>query len=125
MITKDIFLSYVVVCLVGQSCLTLWNLMDCSPPGSSVHGDSPGKNTVEDCHALLQGIFPTQGSSPGLPTLQADSLLTEPQGKPKNRDPGLGLTLKYQFLTLLLRRKVMTNLSSVQLLSCVRLFATP
>ena len=39
--------------------------MDCSPPGSSVHGDSPGKNTGEGCHALLQGIFPTQGSNPG------------------------------------------------------------
>ena len=33
--------------------------MDCSLPGSSVHGDSPGKNTEVDCHALLQGIFPT------------------------------------------------------------------
>ena len=38
--------------------------MDCSPPGSSVHGDSPGKNTGVGCHALLQGIFPIQGSNP-------------------------------------------------------------
>ena len=30
------------------------------------HGDSPGKNTGAGCHALLQGIFPTQGSIPGL-----------------------------------------------------------
>ena len=30
-------------------------------PDSSVHGDSPGKNTEVGCHALLQGIFPTQG----------------------------------------------------------------
>ena len=37
--------------------------MDCSPPGSSVHGGSPGKNTGVGCHAL-QGIFPTQGSNP-------------------------------------------------------------
>ena len=35
--------------------------MDCGPPGSSVHGDSPGKNTGVGCHALLQGIFLTQG----------------------------------------------------------------
>ena len=35
-------------------------------PGSSVHGDSPGKNTRVGCHALLQGIFSTQGSNPGL-----------------------------------------------------------
>ena len=38
---------------VAQSCPTLYNSMDCSPPGSSVHGDSPGKNTGVGCHALL------------------------------------------------------------------------
>jgi len=38
--------------------------MNCSPPGSSAHGDFPGKNTGVGCHALLQGIFPTQGSNP-------------------------------------------------------------
>ena len=54
------------VCLVAQLCPTLSDLMDCSPPGSSVYGDSPGKNTGVGCHALLQGIFPTQGSNPGL-----------------------------------------------------------
>ena len=36
--------------------------MDCNPPGSSVPGDSPGKNTGVGCHALLQGIFRTQVS---------------------------------------------------------------
>ena len=35
--------------------------MDHGLPGSSVHGDSPGKNTGVACHALLQGIFPTWG----------------------------------------------------------------
>ena len=50
----------------AQSCLTLCNPMDRSPPASSVHGDSPGKTTRMGCHALLQGIFPTQGSNPGL-----------------------------------------------------------
>ena len=48
-------------CLVTQWCLTLCDPMDCSPPGSSVHGDSPGRNTGMGCHFLLQGIFPTQG----------------------------------------------------------------
>ena len=38
---------------------------DCSPPGSSVHGDSPSKNTGVGCHALLQ-ILPTPGSNLGL-----------------------------------------------------------
>ena len=40
--------------------------MDYSPPGSSVHGDSPDKNTGVGCHVLLQGIFPAQGWNPGL-----------------------------------------------------------
>ena len=49
-----------------QSCLTLCDPMDCSPPGSSVHGDSPNKNTGVGCHIRLQGILPTQGMNPGL-----------------------------------------------------------
>ena len=44
---------------------TLSDPLDCSLPGSSVH-DYLGKNTRVGCHALLQGIFPTQGSNPGL-----------------------------------------------------------
>ena len=43
-----------------QSCPTLSNPVDCSLPGSSVHGDSPGKNTGVDFQAHLQGIFLTQ-----------------------------------------------------------------
>ena len=45
---------------VTQSCPTLCDPMDCNPPGSSVHGDSPGKIARGGCHALLQEIFPTQ-----------------------------------------------------------------
>ena len=45
----------VTLCLVTQSCPALCYPMGCSPPGSSVHGDSPGKNTAVGCHALLQG----------------------------------------------------------------------
>ena len=56
-----------VLCLVAQLCLTLYDPLDCSPPGSFVYGDSPGKNTGVGCHVLLYGIFPTQGSSSGLP----------------------------------------------------------
>ena len=56
----------VCVCLVAQLCPTLCDPMDCSPPGSSVHGDSSGKNTGVDCQALLQGIFLTQESNQGL-----------------------------------------------------------
>ena len=36
-------------------------------PGSSLcPWDSPGKSTGAGCHALLQGVFPTQGATPGL-----------------------------------------------------------
>ena len=52
--------------LVTQSCPTLCDPMNLSPPGFSVHGDSPGKNTGVGCHALFQGFFPTQESSPDL-----------------------------------------------------------
>ena len=61
-----------MLCLVTQSCPTLWDPKGCSLPGFSLHGDSPGKNTGVGCHVLFQGIFPTQGSNPCLlrsPTL--------------------------------------------------------
>ena len=45
----------------AQSCPTLYDPTDCSPPGSYVRGDSPGTNTGVGCHALLQGIYPAQG----------------------------------------------------------------
>ena len=56
------------------------------PPGSSVHGDSPGKNSGVGCHALLQGIFPTQGWNPhlrGLLHWQEGSLPLVPVGSPQ------------------------------------------
>ena len=74
-----------VPCLVTQLCPTLFDPMDCSSPGSSVHGGFLGKNTRVSCHPVLQGIFPTQGSNPGLLHLQADSLPSEPPGKPNIR----------------------------------------
>jgi len=57
--------------------------MDCSPPGSSVHGDSPGKNTGVGGHALLQGIIPTQGLNPGLPHCRQIIYQLSHQGKPR------------------------------------------
>ena len=63
----------------------LCNPMDCSPPGSSSPWNSPGKNTGVCCHALLQGNLPDPGIEPRSPTLQADSLPSEPPGKPPKR----------------------------------------
>ena len=58
-------LSYPSVVLmrayIGMSHSTLCDPIDCSPPGSSVHGDSRGKNTAVGCHALLQGGLPHPG----------------------------------------------------------------
>ena len=77
-----------VLYLVAELCLSLCNPTDHSLPGSSVYGDSPGKNIGMGCHFLLQGIFPTQGSNPGdlpnpgiqsrSPALKVDSLPSEP-----------------------------------------------
>ena len=66
MLLEGIFL-YRCVCLFTQSCLTLWDVMDCRLPGSCGLGDSPGKNTGVGYYALFQGMFPTQGLNPGLP----------------------------------------------------------
>ena len=48
--------------------------MNCSLSGSSVHGDSSGKNTGVGCQFLFQGVFPTQGSNPCLLPWKVDSL---------------------------------------------------
>ena len=76
---------YVVLCLVTQLC-RLCDPMDCNPPGSSAHGDSPGKNTEVGCHALLQGIFPTQGLNPGLLHCRRIPDLLSHQGIPKKAE---------------------------------------
>ena len=69
-----------------QSCETLCNLMDHSLLlGLLCPWDSPGKNTGVGCHALLQGIFLTQGSNLHILCLlrwQAGSLPLAPPGKP-------------------------------------------
>ena len=52
--------------------------MDCSLTGSSVHGNSPGKNPGVSLSP--QGNVPNPGIKPRTPTLQVDSLLSEPPG---------------------------------------------
>ena len=66
--------------LVSQSCLTLCNPMDCSPPGCSVHGIL--QTRILECVVFFSpGDLPDPGIKPWSPTLQADSLPSEPQGK--------------------------------------------
>ena len=66
---------------ISQSGPTLCNPTDCSLPDSSVHGIFSGKSTGVGCHWLLQGIFLTQGSNPGLPHCRQTLLPSEPPGK--------------------------------------------
>ena len=74
------------LCLAAPLGLTLCDPMDCSSPDTSVHGDSPGKNTGVSCHVFLQGIFSWVKSRS--PVLEADSLPSEPPGKPMNTGVG-------------------------------------
>ena len=52
--------------LVARLCLTLFSLVGCSPPGSSVHGILQAQILEWVCHSLLQRIFPSEGSNLGL-----------------------------------------------------------
>ena len=58
--------------------------MDCSQPGSSVHRDSPDKNTGVRCHSLLQGIVPTQEANWGLLNCRQILYQLSYQGSPVN-----------------------------------------
>ena len=69
------------VCVCAQSCLTLGNPMDCGPPGSSVHGILQAR-ILEWVAISFSRDLPDPGFIPGSLALQADFLLTEPQGKP-------------------------------------------
>ena len=65
--------------LAAQLCLTLCHPIDCSPPGSSVHG-------IFQARVLERVVIPFSRESYPLrsPVFQADSLLSEPAEKPKH-----------------------------------------
>ena len=86
-----------------QSCLTLCDPYGLQPARLLCSWDSPGKNTGVGCPALLQGIFPTQGSKPHLLHLlhwQACSLPLAPPRKPSIRHMSLLNTQHHQVDTL-------------------------
>ena len=64
---------------VAQSCLTL-----CDPHGLYSPWNSPGQNTGASSRSLLQGIFPTQGSNPGLPDCRPILYQLSHQGSPRH-----------------------------------------
>ena len=87
----NMYLLRCVWCARGLSCVRLYEFLDCSLPGFSVHFpskntcDFPSKNTGVGCHFLLQGTFSTQGLIPRLLRLlhqQAGSLPLVPPAKP-------------------------------------------
>ena len=72
-----------------QSCLSLWDPIDCSPPGSSVHG-------ILQARILEWVAMPSNLPNPGIelpslmsPALAEVSLLLVPPGKPSWEDAGL------------------------------------
>ena len=79
--------------------------MDCSPPGSSVHG----------MPVPSLGDLPDPGIEPGSPALQADYLLSEPPGKPLDLELNQkipGYTLIHRFTLLLQMALVVKNPST-------------
>ena len=74
-------------CLVTKFCHLLCNPMDCSSPGSSVHGILKAR-ILEWIAVLFSRDLPNPGIKPRSPALQADSLPSEPLGMPENARVG-------------------------------------
>ena len=70
-------------CSATKSCPTPCDPVDCSPPGSSVHGISQARILEQDCHFLLQGIFPSRHQTPGS-RIASGFYTAETPGKVKN-----------------------------------------
>ena len=65
-VSRKITSWFVLVYLISQLCPTLWGPMDCSPSASSVHGDSPGKNTGVGCMPSSKGSSQPRDRTQGL-----------------------------------------------------------
>ena len=68
--------------LVAQSCLTLRNPVDCSPPGSSVHKEFPGKKYWSGLPFPSPADLPSPGIKPASHAWPGGFLITEPPGNP-------------------------------------------
>ena len=71
------------LCSVTQLCLTLFDSMDCSSPGSSIHGILQAR-ILEWVSFPPSGDLPDPGIKPRFPALEVDSLPAVPPGKPTN-----------------------------------------
>ena len=86
--------SPAICCLVAQSCLTLCNTMDCSPPDSSLRGVSQARILEWVAISFSMGL-PTQGLNPHLGHWQVDSLPLSHQGNPVIRELQIKRTMEY------------------------------
>ena len=77
----SVYTMCVQVRSVAQSCLTLWDPTDCSPPGSSVQGIFQAR-ILEWVAVSFPGDLPDPEIEVRSPTMRADSLPSEPPGKP-------------------------------------------
>ena len=87
--------------LVAQSCPTLCDPVDCSPPGSCIHGIFQ----EEHCSGLpfpSLGDLPDPGIKPGSPALHADSLPFAPPGKKEEITCGINLIVSFKIFSYLL-----------------------
>ena len=89
-----VYLKKSVKVLVAQLCLTLCDPMDCSPQAPHPW-DSLGKNTGVGCHFLLQGIFPTPGSNPGLLHCRQILYCLSHQGSPQRKVWGTSVVVQW------------------------------
>ena len=92
----DLTFHFLVICNLNSSCnacavccaLSLQSCPTLETPWTVAARllcpwESPGKNTGVGCHALLQGIFPTQGLKPGLPHYRQIHYHLSHQGRPR------------------------------------------
>ena len=84
--------SLCVLCLVAQACPNLWGPMHCSPPLILCPWGFSRQEYWSGLPCCPPGDLPNPGIKPRSSTFQADSLPTEPPGKPKNTGVG-GLSL--------------------------------
>ena len=73
-------------CLFTTLCLTLYNPMEYSPPGSSVHKISQARILEWVVISFSRGSSPTQGWNPHVLPWRAGSFTPDPPGKPEHHD---------------------------------------
>ena len=101
-------------CVLSCSVMSNCDPMDCSLPGSSVQGDSPVKNIGVGSHILLQEIFPTQGSNPGLPQCRVILYHLSHQGSPFGRAAYKVVAILFQWIISLIEaEKEFFNISHI------------